>query len=532
MNNKKRNILIVSIIALIITLIGSTYAFFLYSKTLKAFTLTSGDIKAEFLKGDNTINLTYAYPISDNFAKDNLSKLGYVDFTVKGNSSAPKELVTYEIYLEEDSRNTLDSSFIKVYLTDDTNKEIVSPTSYNSLSKTTYPNSSNGNLIYSQSKSNTFEDKYRIYVWIDESYTQNTTNQTFSFKVNLYAYNDVEKPSATDSLKEKVVTNVTDTCTSFTEKGGLVAINTEGKLYQGSDGEEIREYRYVGPDVDNYIYFNCEDNAEPSADTCEVWRILGIFKDEEGQEHIKIVRNNVLPRDMYPVTFEANGTTYKIQSTDSSGDYVYWNYKSDGTYNNDWATAGLQYWLNAGSDKDTKTASDGYMSYLSESAKSMIEKTKYYLGNFNYSKDTITNYTYERGNTTCSGSCSGGDVWEGNQATWNGNENGNIALMYPSDVRYASNSCSWTMNLNSSNANSKASWLYQTANHSGYEWLLSPSSYDSNSAAYWSTSGAITDCSVSGSDLGARPVLNLKSQARIEAGEGSGTSPFVVKLSN
>ncbi len=530
MNNKKRNVLIVSIIALLITLIGSTYAFFLYSKSAKAFTLTSNNISAEFVSGDNTINLTYAYPISDNFAKTNLNKLGYIDFTVKGNNSTPKELVTYEIYLEEDSRNTLDSSFIKVYLTDDNNEEIKAPTVYNSLSKTTYPNSSNGKVIYSQSKSNTFEDKYRIYVWIDESYTQNTTNQTFSFKVNLYAYNDVEKPSATDTLKEKVVTNVTNTCTSFKTKGGLVAINTEGTLYQGNDGEEIREYRYVGPDVDNYIYFNCEDNKEPSASTCEIWRILGIFKDEEGQEHIKIVRNNVLSRDMYPVTFEANGTTYKIQSTNSSGDYVYWNNKTG--YNNDWATAGLQYWLNAGSDKDTKEPSDGYMSYLSQNAKSMIENTTYYLGNFNYQKDTITNYTYERGDTTCSGSCSGGEIREGNQATWNGNEIGNIALMYPSDVRYASNSCSWTLNLNSSNSNVKASWLQKTANHNDYEWLLSPSSDHSQRAAHWDSDGLVSGNGVNGSSNGARPVLNLKSQARIEAGEGNVLSPFVVKLGN
>ena len=128
---KRKNILVIGIITLVIVLLGSTYAFFMYSKTIKAFTLTSNSIKAEFESGTNSINIAYAYPISDAFAKQNLDKLGYLDFTVKGSVSDKKEAVTYEIYLTEDSNNTLDSNFIKVYLTDDNNQEVVEPSIYN-----------------------------------------------------------------------------------------------------------------------------------------------------------------------------------------------------------------------------------------------------------------------------------------------------------------------------------------------------------------------------------------------------------------
>ena len=78
---KKKNLLIIGIITLVIVLLGSTYAFFMYSKTIKALTLTSNSIKAEFQSGTNSINIAYAYPISDSFAKENLDKLGYLDFT-------------------------------------------------------------------------------------------------------------------------------------------------------------------------------------------------------------------------------------------------------------------------------------------------------------------------------------------------------------------------------------------------------------------------------------------------------------------
>ncbi len=44
--------------------------------------------------------------------------------------------------------------------------------------------------------------------------------------------------------------------------------------------EEMRkEYRYTGENPNNYIYFNCSDDS--SLETCEVWRILGIYNGEQ-----------------------------------------------------------------------------------------------------------------------------------------------------------------------------------------------------------------------------------------------------------
>ena len=358
---------------------------------------------------------------------------------------------------------------------------------------------------------------------------------------------------AIDIVKSKVVNGVTDTCESFTEKGGLVAINTEGTLYQ--EGQEIREYRYVGPDVDNYIYFNCEDNKVPTADTCEMWRILGIFKDEKGEEHLKIVKNNILTRDMYPVTFEANGTTYNIQST-SSGDYAYWN---KGKYSNDWSTAGLQYWLNAGSDKETKTAGDGYMSYLSKNAKGMIEETKYYLGtamevmiscdsassssivlrdgttleiyqnertiNEVYSRDEISVPCQEYSRFPAYVSRKGGKLWPNNSGTGSSN----VSIMYVSDYGYTANSCNWSKSIRSS-ANS-SNWFYITLNHNSDEWLLSPSPESYNDVNYLSTNGVIASMTTYNSGS-VRPTIYLKSQVIIYDGNGSSENPYRLKLEN
>ena len=107
---KKKLTIIFSILFMVIILLGSTYAFFTYSKSVNAFTLTSNRIKAEFVEGTNSINITNAYPISDEFALANLDKLSYLDFTVSSEINTEGQAISYEIYLTADPSNTLDSN--------------------------------------------------------------------------------------------------------------------------------------------------------------------------------------------------------------------------------------------------------------------------------------------------------------------------------------------------------------------------------------------------------------------------------------
>ncbi len=273
---KRKNILVIGIITLVIVLLGSTYAFFMYSKTIKAFTLTSNSIKAEFESGTNSINIAYAYPISDAFAKQNLDKLGYLDFTVKGSVSDKKEAVTYEIYLTEDSNNTLDSNFIKVYLTDDNNQEVVEPSIYNDLKAPTLTSASDGKVILTKTETGTFESKYRIYAWIDQEYTQNVEHQTFSFKVNLYTYNDVAPKGAADTVKEAIASHTTESCQNLT-------IEEDGITYLSGSNECIDF---------NYVWYSGK-----------LWRITAINPDGT----MKMITQDVIAT----IPWNANNETYK-----------------------------------------------------------------------------------------------------------------------------------------------------------------------------------------------------------------------------
>ena len=220
---KKKTLLIIGIVSLILILLGSTYAFFTYSRSVDAFVLTSNRISATFESGTNSISFTNAYPISDTYALANLDRLTYIDFTVSGEVGSIDSSVSYEIYLTEELNNTLSSDYIKVYLTDDNNNQVAGPSIYSSLDYTTYSGSASGRVIYTGNQSGTFSNNYRLYVWLDSTYEQNTVSQTFTFKVNLYAYNDTNKSFAytfKNAVEEKNAT-----CATYVEEDGITYIS-------------------------------------------------------------------------------------------------------------------------------------------------------------------------------------------------------------------------------------------------------------------------------------------------------------------
>ena len=220
---KKKTLLIIGIVSLILILLGSTYAFFTYSKSVDAFVLTSNRISATFESGTNSVSFTNAYPISDTYALDNLDRLTYIDFTVSGEVNSEDSAISYEIYLTEELNNTLSSDYIKVYLTDDSNSAVAGPSIYSSLDYTTYSGSASGRVIYTGNQSGTFSKNYRLYVWLDSTYEQNTVSQTFTFKVNLYAYNDTNKSLAytfKNAVEEKNAT-----CATYVEEDGITYIS-------------------------------------------------------------------------------------------------------------------------------------------------------------------------------------------------------------------------------------------------------------------------------------------------------------------
>ena len=281
--------------------------------------------------------------------------------------------------------------------------------------------------------------------------------------------------------------------------GGVIGV-TNSNAEVKTVSSNIREYRYSGLDVNNYIYFGCSKGTtyKNASSNCEKWRIIGVFKNENGIENLKIVKN----------------TVYGFESWDNTE-----------PYSNDWASSEINNHFN------------NYYNGLSTNAKDMVETIKYYLGTVGYGPsgdNTKTAYAHEReiancvNNTGSSATATGCRVWSGNKATWMGN----IALLYPSDYGFSASSSYWNTALYSYDAEAKdTSWLQQSYHPSGiYEFLLSPPSNDSTQIIRWDGTGALISDRTYNSYGGVRPCLYLKSEVLITNGDGSESQPYFLKL--
>ena len=151
--------------------------------------------------------------------------------------------------------------------------------------------------------------------------------------------------------------------------------------------------RYMGANPNNYVYFNCSDYANQSDNTCEKWRIIGLF-------------NNITKSD------GTKENLVKIVKSDSIGT-IAWNENSPGY----WANATLQQNLNSGTYYTTTLKNDV--------TRSKIENVMWNLG----ASSTITDvtakmfYVRERSANTNNDEIS----------TWTGK----VGLIYASDYGYA-----------------------------------------------------------------------------------------------
>ena len=519
MKRKKSLIITIIITVILLLTVGVTYTVFTYNRAgTNNSQLIVGDIYMHY-KENNSINLTDAMP------GDEYDLNSYFEFTIDGKNTYTEKDIWYDVILShgdipdgKTENNRIPDEYLKFRLV-----EVIDGIETELLTDETYDDLTNERIYVATIPKNTQTEiirTYRLYMAISENLIiGNTADAIYSIDEWVNAFASI-KVNVTGDFNEKVVaTNfVKKIKSTYGEEGGVIAVNTEGELYDANDPTEtIREYRYSGANVNNYVTYNNE-----------TWRIIGIFSEvlEDGttEEFVKIVRNDILPAGSIPTSYyiAENDTTYNVGSSTTSSS-AYWNKKVSGTNNNDWTTAGLMYYLNTDED-DSETPNAGYLSTLSSGARNLIRETTYYLGNVTYNTSTKIAYDAERSET----------IHSGNQTSWRGT----VALMYPSDYGYSASNSYWNVSIGSSGYSTaqedgiyprSTSWMYETMTSAKTNsWLLSPSSHDSNYAVYWYTLGDVSNRYVSHS-VSVRPALNLISKAKITTGDGTLTSPYVLQ---
>ena len=371
--------------------------------------------------------------------------------------------------------------------------------------------------------------------WNNDAWGIVLTNLTKKTKCNVYF--ETKKPSLSE-----VIT------TAMNSNPGMFASDDPGK-----------NIRYIGANPDNYVYFNCRDYSNSTADTCELWRIIGIFnnttKEDGSQENlVKIIRNDFLGK--YPWDYKLNGvgtsttdygsndwsdsqlmmmlnpTSYLKSGYTNSNDIIYLGsqqlYSKMGSYYN--GTKGcLPVAIASGATFSCTEVDFSSTGLKNDVTRNAIESVVWNLGgtsSYTSASNGLAShfYGYERGT----------NVYSGHATTWTGK----IGLMYLSDYGYATSGGS-SKNRNACLAKELYNWsstyfsdclendyLLDT---SSIQWEMTPTTLGNRHAFYTKEDGSMSNGYVSSANA-VRPTLFLKSNIMVKSGTGESSNPYQLRL--
>ena len=197
MNNKKQLLLSIGLVLILVLLIvGISYAAFKFTGTgQKANTITTGAITMKYTESTNTISMNNALPTTDATGKVRLTAGEYFDFTLSGTIKG-SENINWEIAAEDvtTASRKIDGKYIKLYLTsldgNNNETEVMAPTVYTTEStENTYTGRPTNMMSLAKGTTSTsFSTKYRLRMYVDESYNPQGDggNLAFSIKINAY----------------------------------------------------------------------------------------------------------------------------------------------------------------------------------------------------------------------------------------------------------------------------------------------------------------------------------------------------------
>lgn len=380
-----------------------------------------------------------------------------------------------------------------------------------------------GDILEKANGSTPTKKKYKVKVWyktdIDQSILNTSTDETMQLKFEVQ-YVQADKNGVAVQTGAKLIKSKASTTTDTTE---AVAISHEATSQTGA----LTDYRYMGANPNNYIYFNCDDYSNQTSSTCETWRVIGVTDDER----VKIVRQDPVDNTAWDDNdndWENSTLKATLNGEYLNGNLAYRNIPSKVTTNKNKTTITTTRTNYMDGERATATATGTdigpYRQHgiKNSTTKELIAPSTWYLGGLNTNSVTSTEaYTNERGNTGA-----------GSASTTTNITNTYVGLMYPSDYGYASSECyNNSTNLSSYNNSTctESNWLYQTIGGE-YEWLLSPWSGISDYAFDVHSDGSV------GVDYGdnvnrtrgVRPTVYLKSNIVFE-GTGTSSDPYKIK---
>ena len=337
-------------------------------------------------------------------------------------------------------------------------------------------------------------------------------------QINTNAATYIKKLYST--TEKSTVTN--NSITYNTSQSQLLMNDRKGSSSTGIDAGNIR---YYGTNPDNYVYFNCSNYNNPTASTCELWRIIRVFDGK-----VKIMRSENIGAYSWDTTASTinggsglndwstsklmmllnSGYTYLINNLSRPAS-LYWNRTSGSCYNA----------ANLGATSCSFTSTG----LKNDTTKNMIYETRHNIGAGTTSVGIYANQLYakERGTT----------VYTGRPTTWTGK----VVVPYASDYSYAVdfNKCSSTLYNYNNSACTSNNWMYNIMTKSGTKgaWTLTSQSNGNADAVFGIyANGGVAYGQGTRGGMNILPTLYLNPDTIITKGEGTKDKPYKIKTNN
>lgn len=468
---KRKKVLLGIIISIVLAVtaivlsISSTQAFFTHSDvSTRKNNYNTGILSITALSKSDTISLDGAIPITDEVGA---AQDPYI-FTVKNNGNVDYE---FDVQLLATGANTFDPQYIKLKI--DSGEVTTLSALTNSKIKT-------GLTLGAQQ---TMDISIRIWLASNTPNTQIGKTFTSQLVINGIAISPTSNygvSAATyitnlyNSAAKTVVTN-NNIDYNYATSVGLMNDRLGGTTKDLNAGN----IRYYGANPNNYIYFNCSDYTNPTLQTCEKWRIIGVFDNM-----LKIVKEESIGN----MAWDTNGS-------------------------NNWSNASLNTYLNSGYYWET-TIKNG-------ETQNKIATINWNLGSSHDLDNDFPNnfYVSERMYSNYSG-----------VATWIGK----VGLIYISDYGYAANFsyCNSEMISYDSSGCNENNWIFYQENDTSTLLLTLNSIYNnSNNVIHIDTDeGFLAYYNTSATAVAkVRPVIYLNADESIKSGAGTSANPYVLR---
>ena len=522
MDNKKIKIVsIISVIALALTLVAATYAYFVAQTGEGAQTdikINANTVDTFTFEAGSALNLSLN---QENFAsgKGNQTGTTFAKAMLSANNKTNTATEHYYLYLNI-SNNTFTYSIdnntpeILLSIKDGSNNEITT------LTGLTYKTVTDGKGASIKGFDITNKKGLITILNNREITTTSTKTEEWNVTVTFVNYNSNQAGNAGKSFNAKLMIQKEEyklpTLAEYVVSQYTGTQGDNGIYYHNSslaNGAGDNSYRYAGASesVNNFICFGSTTSPCP---TDNLYRIIGVFGENNhgvtGKQLVKLIKydyatSNLLGTDGDYKDSSTPGSTYK--GSLSKVDRYYWNSKATNKASNTWSTSLL----------NKINLNTNYLNNIGTTWSNLIEDATWKVsGHSTRSVTPSEMYTAEITNATKTYGPSDGTS--------------KIGLMYVSDYGFAASPSAWTETLTNYDGNDANGTLIKTINWmymGNYEWTISPYSSNSFSVFTLNDRGDVNNFAA-GADYGSRPVLYLKASVLYAGGLGTKDSPITL----